>query len=180
MSSLYKLIPFNVNRGKYGGSLIQLQQGAEPENALPFDIGKVLVSTGMQPGDVRGNHAHYETEEVVVALSGGCIFELDDGCGTRECVRLGVGESGSAGVEASGSKGTPQPGSRKPATGNLDVKDALLLFPHVWRTFRDFESGTILLVVANMKYEESDYIRDRVDFERIAQAWTGLGGSSES
>ena len=77
MNSLYKIIPFPVKHGNCGGSLVQFQQGDEIENALPFTIGKVLVSSDMQPGDVRGNHAHYETEEIVVALSGGCTFELE-------------------------------------------------------------------------------------------------------
>ena len=98
MKYLHKIIPFNIKHGNCGGSLVQFQEGQDPENALPFTIGKVLVSSDMQPGDVRGNHAHYETEEIVVALSGGCTFELDDGRGTRERVRLGVVGCGSDGV----------------------------------------------------------------------------------
>lgn len=43
---------------------------------------------------------------------------------------------------------------------------------------RDFEPGTTLMVVANIKYDEADYIRDRADFERIAKDWDGLGGSA--
>lgn len=54
----------------------------------------------------------------------------------------------------------------------------MLLFPHIWRTFRDFEPRTVLLVVANMKYDEVDYIRDRAEFERLAAIWTDLGGSA--
>ena len=164
--SLYKIIPFNVKHGNCGGSLVQFQEGDELENALPFKIGKVLVSSGMQPDDVRGNHAHYETEEIVVALSGGCTFELDDGNGTRERVRLGSGNL------ALGSS------TKQLATSNQEnIKEALLLYPHIWRTFFDFEPGTVLLIVANIKYDETDYIRDREAFERIAQTWPGLGGS---
>jgi hypothetical protein len=37
---------------------------------------------------------------------------------------------------------------------------------------RDFEPGTTLMVVANIKYDESDYIRDRAEFERVAKEWT--------
>ena len=165
MNSLYKIIPFNVKHGSCDGSLVQFQQGDELENALPFSIGKVLVSSDMQPDDVRGNHAHYETEEIVVALSGGCTFELEDGRGTRERVRLGSGDS------------VLGPGNQQPATSGQEIK-ALLLYPHIWRTFYDFEPNTVLLVVANMKYDEADYIRDRAEFERIAHTWTGLGGST--
>ena len=85
---LYRMINFTIKHGNCGGSLVQFQQGEEPENALPFSVGKVLVSSDMKPDDVRGNHAHYETEEIVVALSGGCTFELDDGCGRKETVSL--------------------------------------------------------------------------------------------
>lgn len=166
MPKLYRMINFKRNCGSCGGSLVQFQQGEEPENALPFTIGKVLVSSDMNPDDVRGNHAHHETEEIVVALSGGCTFELDDGCGTRERVRLGVGECEGTGVSTS----NPQP-----PTSN---STALLLYPHIWRTFYDFEPGTVLLVVANIKYDEADYIRDREEFERISKDWKNLGGSS--
>ncbi len=152
--SLYKIIPFNVKHGNCGGSLVQFQQGTEPENTLPFSIGKVLVSSDMQPDDVRGNHAHYETEEIVVALNGGCTFDLDDGKGLRESVYLGAGDKAS------------------------ETQPALLLYPHIWRTFHGFEPGTVLLIVANIKYDEIDYIRDRANCERIAPSWTGLGGSA--
>ncbi len=43
---------------------------------------------------------------------------------------------------------------------------------------RDFEPGTTLMVVANMKYDEADYIRDRAEFERVSKHWKNLGGSS--
>ncbi len=191
MNSLYKIIPFNVKHGNCGGSLVQFQQGDELENALPFSIGKVLVSSDMKPGDVRGNHAHYETEEIIVALSGGCTFDLEDGKGTRERVRLGVlelgsrgvGECGSEGVGESGSVGsdphTPQPPyPPTPRPPYPHTQSALLLYPHVWRTFHGFEPNTVLLVVANMKYDEADYIRDRAEFERVAASWKNLGGSS--
>jgi len=181
MNSLYKIIPFNVKHGNCSGSLVQFQQGDELENALPFSIGKVLISSDMQPDHVRGNHAHYETEEIVVALSGGCTFELDDGKGTRERVRLGVGECGSNGVRACGSRGVDacESNPHTPIPTNPHTQTALLLYPHIWRTFYDFEPNTVLLVVANMKYDEADYIRDREEFERIAQTWGNLGGSSE-
>lgn len=167
MNSLYKIIPFNVKHGNCGGSLVQFQEGQDPENALPFSIGKVLVSSGMQPGDVRGNHAHYETEEIVVALSGGCTFELDDGKGCTKTVRL-----------ASGNLALGTSNQQLATSNQEDIKEALLLYPHIWRTFYDFEPGTVLLIVANVKYDETDYIRDRAEFERIAQTWSGLGGSA--
>ena len=186
---LYKIINFKLNRGSCGGSLMQFQQGDELENALPFSIGKVLVSSDMNPDDVRGNHAHHETEEIVVALSGGCTFELDDGRGRKETVSL----SSAAVRDQTSEISEPTSDLRSPtsdvksADGKLtsdlrpptsDIKEALLLYPHVWRTFYDFEPGTVLLIVANITYDEVDYIRDRKAFESIAKTWSGLGGSS--
>jgi hypothetical protein len=60
---------------------------------------------------------------------------------------------------------------------NCEEIKALLLFLHVWRVMRDFEPGTTLMVVANIKYDEADYIRDRGEFEQVSKGWKNLGGS---
>lgn len=170
MGKLYRIIKFKQNCGSCGGSLVQFQQGDAEENALPFEIGKVLVMSDIRTDDVRGNHAHYETEEILVALSGGCTVEVDDGKGSRESVRL------SASPEIGDQRSEISPNNQSPITNNEEIK-ALLLFPHVWRTMRDFEPGTTLMVVANIKYDEADYIRDRAEFELASKGWTNLGGS---
>ena len=227
---LHRMIKFDLKHGNCGGSLVQFQQGDDPENALPFSVGKVLVSSDMTPDDVRGNHAHHETEEIVVALSGGCTFDLDDGRGRKETVSLSAKTEGRGrGTEDRGQRSEDggqrtddggqrtedggqrtddggqrtddgsrkaEDGSRKAEDGRLrtadgglssvishqssDIKEALLLYPHVWRTFHSFEPGTVLLVVANITYDEVDYIRDRDEFERFARQWRGLGGSADS
>lgn len=191
MQNLYRIINFKQNCGSCGGSLVQFQEGDADVNALPFLIGKVLVSSGMKPDDVRGNHAHHGTEEIVVALSGGCTFELDDGRGTRESVRLSASEVRDQKSEVSertpiefeqSSKIKDQKSGDEKVISDLrpltSYKAALLLYPHIWRTLHGFEPGTVLLVVANMKYDETDYIRDRAEFERLSATWPGLGGSA--
>ena len=40
----------------------------------------------------------------------------------------------------------------------------LLVVPGIWRTLDDFSSGSVCLVLASEKYEESDYIRDYQEF----------------
>ncbi|MCF7838161.1 MAG: FdtA/QdtA family cupin domain-containing protein [Candidatus Marinimicrobia bacterium] len=145
---MYRLIPFDVRHGNCGGSLVQFQPGSENKNTLPFAIGKVLVMSGIRPEDVRGNHAHFHTEEIVVVLQGGCSFDLDDGRGRHETVRL---EAGLA----------------------EDQCPALLLYPHIWRVFHHFQPNTILLVIASIPYDEADYIRDRNAFEQLADSWQG-------
>lgn len=69
-----QLISFEEkNTGK--GSLTMFQDGS----GLPFSIGKVLTIQGMKQTDVRGQHAHHKTQEIVVALQGGCEIEINDG-----------------------------------------------------------------------------------------------------
>lgn len=36
----------------------------------------------------------------------------------------------------------------------------LLVVPGIWRTLDDFSSGSVCMVLASEKYDESDYIRD--------------------
>lgn len=135
--SLYRLIRFVEKHGNVGGTLIMFQPGAAPDG-LPFEIRKVLYMTDIRPGDVRGGHAHYETEEVLVCLRGACTVDLDDGQGRRETVRLDRRDVG------------------------------LYLPPRAWRVVRDFEPATELLALASMAYDEADYIRRRETFDEMA------------
>lgn len=40
----------------------------------------------------------------------------------------------------------------------------LYVVPGIWRTLDDFSSGSVCLVLASEKYDESDYIRDYDEF----------------
>ncbi len=60
------------------GSLAMFQhQGIK--SIVPFPIKKVLIVSGMKPGDERGKHAHHETQEIIFPIEGGCEVEIDDG-----------------------------------------------------------------------------------------------------
>jgi hypothetical protein len=41
----------------------------------------------------------------------------------------------------------------------------LLVVPGIWRELENFSAGAILLVLASLKYDEKDYIRDFKDFK---------------
>lgn len=43
----------------------------------------------------------------------------------------------------------------------------LLVVPGIWRELDDFSSGSVCLVLASMKYEENDYIRDYNEFLKL-------------
>jgi len=40
----------------------------------------------------------------------------------------------------------------------------LLVVPGIWRELENFSSGSVCLVLASLKYDENDYIRDYQDF----------------
>ncbi|NJN27812.1 MAG: WxcM-like domain-containing protein [Cyclobacteriaceae bacterium] len=44
---------------------------------------------------------------------------------------------------------------------------ALHIVPGIWRELKNFSSGSICLVLASHKYEESDYIRDIHEFRNF-------------
>lgn len=43
----------------------------------------------------------------------------------------------------------------------------LLVVPGIWRELDNFSSGSVCLVLASLKYDENDYIRDYSDFLRF-------------
>ena len=87
MDERYRLIDVSAcDTGN--GRLAMFQPGANGN--IPFAIKKVLVISGMKPTDMRGQHAHHATREVIVPVSGGCSIDLDDGRRTYT-VRLSAG-----------------------------------------------------------------------------------------
>jgi len=155
MSKLHKILSFYERQGSVGGALVQFQSGEGNENVLPFPLNKVLIMYDIKEGDVRGKHAHYKTEEIFLVLEGKCTVIMDNGKGIVEEVEL----------------------SSETQNG---MKSALLLYPHVWRTVKNFAEDTRLLAITNRPHDENDYIRDYDQFCELAKTWTTLGGSSAS
>ena len=69
-----EIINFKV-MGDERGSLIALEEN----HNIPFDIKRVFYIYGTQEGVPRGQHSHYKTKQLLVALNGGCKVTLDDG-----------------------------------------------------------------------------------------------------
>lgn len=57
---------------------------------IPFDIGRVYYLYDVPGGAERGGHAHYDLEQVVIAMSGSFDLVLDDG---REKKRIHLNRS---------------------------------------------------------------------------------------
>lgn len=43
----------------------------------------------------------------------------------------------------------------------------LYVTPYIWRELVNFSSGAVLLVLASIKYDEMDYIREYSEFQRV-------------
>ena len=61
--------------GDERGSLIAF----EAQNNVPFDIKRVFYIYGTQSGIARGQHSHYKTKQMLVAVNGSCKVTLDNG-----------------------------------------------------------------------------------------------------
>lgn len=70
----YKLIDMKVF-GDKRGKLVSL----EGLKNLPFEIKRVYYIYDTLPNEVRGQHAHKNMEQVIIAIDGSCEFVLDDG-----------------------------------------------------------------------------------------------------
>ena len=59
--------------GDERGELIALEQNKH----VPFDIARVYYIIRTEQGVKRGFHAHRELEQVAVAVSGSCVFDVE-------------------------------------------------------------------------------------------------------
>ena len=50
------------------------------------------------------------------------------------------------------------------------TEEGLLLYPYVWHSMYDFKPNTILMVLADQKYDEKEYIRNYEDFKKIIKS----------
>lgn len=119
-------LPKNQNRD---GNLTSINGCVE----IPFEIKRVYYLYDIPGGEMRGAHAHYELEQLIVAASGSFDVILDDGESKRTFTL------------------------NRPYYG-------LYIKPGIWRDLVNFSSGSVLLVLASMKYTEVDYIRNYDSF----------------
>lgn len=52
---------------------------AENGRSIPFNIKRVYYLYDVPAGEIRGGHAHYELEQLIIAASGSFDVILDDG-----------------------------------------------------------------------------------------------------
>lgn len=73
-NDFYKVIEFPTSDTKNG--ILTMYQ--KSDGGLPFLVKRVLFMRGMKENDKRGGHTHHKTNQVLIALSGGCIVDLDN------------------------------------------------------------------------------------------------------
>jgi dTDP-4-dehydrorhamnose 3,5-epimerase-like enzyme len=108
----------------------------EAESDAGFDIARVYWLRGLEPDSPRGFHAHLRTRQIALCLSGSCRILLCDPDGSERWIPLTAGG------------------------------EAVRIEPLVWHEMHDFSADCTLLVLADRRYDEADYIRDREDWER--------------
>jgi hypothetical protein len=83
-----RILRFDLKNDK-GGTLVPFEENQQ----IPFSIKRVFSLFDVQPGIIRGAHAHKNFQEVLVALKGSCKMRLDDGVEKKEII-LNHPESG--------------------------------------------------------------------------------------
>ncbi len=78
---MYELIDLPTSRDERGAVTY-----LEANDDVPFEIKRVYYLHDLT-GERRGEHAHRELKQVMIAAHGAFTVELDDGC-QREAVRL--------------------------------------------------------------------------------------------
>jgi len=69
--SIINTLEFPIFDTKNG--ILEMFQG------VGFEIKRVFVIRDMKGEDVRGAHAHHKTQQILIAINGGCLVDLDDG-----------------------------------------------------------------------------------------------------
>lgn len=105
---------------------------------VPFDVQRVYYLYDVPGGEARGGHAHYNLQQLIIAVAGSFDVLLDNGFEKRAIT------------------------CNRPFQG-------ILMKSLVWRELNNFSSGAVCLVLASMRYDESDYIRDYKKFISVAR-----------
>jgi hypothetical protein len=102
---------------------------------VPFKIQRVFWTYDVPGGEIRGGHAYYEQEEIIIALSGSFDVVIINSKGEQEKVHLNRSYYG------------------------------LYLPAKTWRHMENFSTNSLGLHLSSKKYSEEDYVRDFEKFK---------------
>lgn len=107
----------------------------EFEDLIDFPIKRIFWLHGISnPKVIRGNHAHKDLMQLMVAVQGSCKIQLTDKSGYSEEILLS------------------NPGK------------CLVVRGDVWRTMTDFKEHTVLLVLCDRAYKDDYLITELDEF----------------
>ena len=132
--SLVRMIPFRINVG--AGTLAVTEFDSE----LPFTPTRMFWVSDVDEGTTRGNHAHRECHQLIIAVAGS--FKVSTERGEKHEFVLNDAVNG-----------YPSP--------------SLYCPPLTWLTIHDISPGSVILVLASHPYDVSDYIDDREEWARL-------------
>lgn len=109
------------------------------KDSWPFDTKRIFFIQNVKKLSVRGNHAHMSTYQFLFALAGAIDLNIDSPQGTW---RFNLDSSNNEGV---------------------------VVPPMNWLSLRILRPKTIVGVLCSQVYDESEYIRDRGQYENSFQ-----------
>jgi dTDP-4-dehydrorhamnose 3,5-epimerase-like enzyme len=98
------------------------------EHLMPGSVERVYFIYGVPEESIRGGHMHRQTWQGLICLNGSCKIYIQESYDKEQIVELD------------------------------SPNKCLLLKPSDWHQMYDFTIGSILLVLANKKYDPEDYI----------------------
>ncbi|MFA6463637.1 MAG: FdtA/QdtA family cupin domain-containing protein [Candidatus Paceibacterota bacterium] len=78
-NNFYEIIDFPFHSSEKGSLVMFQNKSTKSENILPFDIKKILVIKDIKESDIRGEHTHHKTRQILFVINGSCTVKLDNG-----------------------------------------------------------------------------------------------------
>lgn len=107
-------------------------------SGLPFQVRRAYFLTQTSTQVERGHHAHRALQQFIFPVLGEFEIEIDDGRGLVESFTMSAPDIG------------------------------LYLPAGYWRRIYDISAVHVIGVLASQEYDETDYIRNRAEFEEWA------------
>lgn len=129
--------PYLIEFARLGAPDIGYISVAESQAQVPFAVQRVFWTYDTPETIVRGRHAHFGTEQVLIAVAGRIIVTVE------------------------------QEQQSKPQAFRLESPhQGLYIPPRTWHTMH-YSPGAVQLVLASQPYNEEDYIRDYERFRAL-------------
>jgi hypothetical protein len=104
-------------------------------NQIPFEIKRIFWTYDVPGGEIRGGHAYYEQQEIIVAISGSFDVIITNADGSTDKYSLNRSYYG------------------------------LYLPAKTWRHIENFSTNSLSLHISSEIFSKDDYIRDFKEFK---------------